>query len=267
MPNTNIAICATNVAKTAALSVDTQVASLPITNLAGDQGASSMSWRSGNTNIAHITATFAAAATVQAVSFHRANFTAQIRWSIVLYLNNKVVVSYGAAADGSDNGTAQVANCNNGQIIYIFSQAYTADTMKLELWEPSGNPDGYLSAGMLFVGPIWQPKRNFDYSSTYGRSAIVDETKSINGMEFPQYRNQQRVLKISHQSLGYEETPALDSIFAVAMTGTNILVVPDLTPANINNRTVFGRMVPDSITNPFGGANRSGASFTITERL
>lgn len=264
MANTNIAFGATNLAKTGAITADNQVATMPATNLAGDQGGASMSWRSTSNGLAFIYLTLPSATTIQAVSLHRTNFSNSQLWWFEIYsggANGTRVGNLGGP------GQDQPANPVNGQIVSILPNPVVGNYVRIRLNDPAGNPDGYLSAGMLFVGPIWQPKRNFDYSSTYGRSAIVDETKSINGMEFPQYRNQQRVLKISHQSLGYEETPALDSIFAVAMTGTNILVVPDLTPANINNRTVFGRMVPDSITNPFGGANRSGASFTITERL
>lgn len=257
----NICFGFANLIGAGSLTASSQVASLPVTNLTTDQGGRSQSWRTSSAAGGNLTLTFSSAQTVQAVSFHRGNFSSTATWSVQLSLSGNVVASYGGS------GNTRPCNAVGGQVVYVFPSAVSCDKVVVSLSEPNGNPEGFLSVGLAYIGPVWQPARNFATSSTMGRTSIVGEITSINGTEYPQFRNQQRTASISHQSLGLDEAATLDGLYAVAETGANILIVPDPASPLINSRAIFGRVTPGDITSPYGGAPRAASTMTIKERL
>lgn len=236
------------------LSADQAVAGLPVSNLRLPQGAASLGWRSPVLT-ATLTLTLSQVETVRGVSVHRTNLSAQASWTVVV-----------SRAGSEQVRTSQPCQTLNGQALLILPSDVTGDTVQVTLEDP-GNPDGYLSIPLCFIGALWQPVRNYSTSSTSGWDYGIDETTSLSGEEFPQARWSRRKLSIAHQSLGDTDLPAVRAMASVSSQGGNILFLPDPDLVPLSETALFGRVSLSDISNPFGPADRHAVTFSLTERL
>lgn len=249
------ALGAQNALMDATLQGNAQVPGLPISNLQTDQGAPSTAWRVAGTE-AYLIARLPRPATCQGFSFHRTNLTAQARYSLVARLGEALVVVTGG----------QTTDTVGGQFLVVFPNEVAIDRLDISISDP-GNPDGFLSFPLAYLGPLWQPERNMSWEGNESRQATIDETTSLSGVEYPTLRYRQRVLSIDHQSLGADELPMIRAIESTAATGRNILFVPDLSADNRNSAMIFGRLTPGDISCPAGAADRRATTMTMKERL
>ncbi len=236
------------------LTADQAVAGLPVSNLQLPQGAASLGWRSPVLT-ATLTLTLSQVETLRAVSVHRTNLSAQARWTVMV-----------SRAGVEQVRTSQPCQTLNGQALLILRADVTGDTVQVTLEDP-GNPDGYLSIPLCFIGTLWQPVRNYSTSSTDSWDYGIDETTSLSGEEFPQARWSRRKLSIVHQSLGDVDLPAVRVMASVSGQGGNILFLPDPDRVPLAETALFGRVALSEISNPFGPADRHAVTFTLTERL
>ncbi|MFT8776258.1 MAG: hypothetical protein ABF893_06315, partial [Gluconacetobacter liquefaciens] len=172
----------------ATLTADAQAVRLPVSNLRTQQGAPSLGWRTPGTT-AGLTLSLSAAAPLRAISLHRTNLTALATWSIT-------VSSGGATAWAADGGPIV-----GGQGLAVAPAAVAGDRVRITISDPT-NPDGWLDVPLAYVGPLWQPARNFSTDSTTGRALGQDSLTSLAGTEFVEARWYQRTASIAHQSLG-----------------------------------------------------------------
>ena len=243
-----------NLILSAALTADSSVAALPVSNLTSPQGSSAYAWRALGTQ-ATLTVQFAQASSVRAVSLHRTNLTAGASWRLVLRLHDAVV---------QDVTTAMATT--GGQATFVFPPDLVADAVQITISDAT-NPDGYLSVPLAYVGPLWQPIRNFSTDSTSGFNLGVDEVTALSGAEFPQMRWIQKKASIAHQSYGSAEADILSDIQAVAARGENILFIPDPSAPALQKQAIYGRLSGGDLGNPFGAADRRSWTFNMTERL
>lgn len=134
------------------------------------------------------------------------------------------------------------------QAVCVLPAELSCDVVAITIADP-GNPDGYLSIPLAYVGPLWQPVRNFSTDSSSGFNLGVDEVTALSGAEFPQMRWIQRKASIAHQSYGAAETAILREIQRVAAVGENILFLPDPGAAS-QEEAIFGRLSGGDIGNP-----------------
>lgn len=239
----------------ATLTADAQVARLPVSNLRNQQGAASLGWRVPRTT-AGLTVAWSGASPIRAVSFHRTNLTAGATWSVTVY--------NGATGVWSASGGPVVG----GQILAVAPATVTGDSARITVNDPE-NPDGWLDLPLAYVGPLWQPARNFSTDSTVGRALGQDSLTSLAGTEFVEARWYQRTASIAHQSLGDADAAVLDQILRAAATGQNILFLPDpgADATTLAEQALFGRLSGGDLSNPFGAADRHSITLTMTERL
>lgn len=239
----------------AALSASAQVSGLPVTNLRNQQGAPSLGWRAPGTTVT-LTISHPPAGPWRAFGLFRTNLSAAAQMTVTLTLGGNTVWQ----------GSAQAVA--NGQILLVSPQTVTADTAIIQITD-SGNPDGYLSIPLAYAGPLWQPARNYSTESTADRNLGVDSITTLGGAEFVSARWYQRSLSIAHQSYGDADAVVLEQILRVAATGQNILFLPDpsATPDVLAEKSLFGRLSGNDLTNPFGNADRHALTLTLTERL
>ncbi|KXV51237.1 hypothetical protein AD945_00540 [Gluconobacter albidus] len=242
-----------NAVLSAVLSTDSAAVTLPVTNLTSPQGNPAYAWRAEATT-ATLTVALSQRGGVRVVSVHRTNLTAQASWRIV-------VSSAGNVLHDATQPMAIVA----GQAVCVLPAELQCDVVAITIADP-GNPDGYLSIPLAYVGPLWQPVRNFSTDSSSGFNLGVDEVTALSGAEFPQMRWIQRKASIAHQSYGVAETATLREIQRVAAVGENILFLPDPGAAS-QEEAIFGRLSGGDIGNPYGPADRRSWTFTQTERL
>ncbi|NVN44852.1 hypothetical protein HW537_13185 [Asaia siamensis] len=239
----------------ASLQGNDQVAGLPVSNLQNDQGAPSTAWRVPGKE-AYLIARLPRLTACRGFSFHRTNLTAGARYALVGRVGETPVVNTGG----------QVADTVAGQFLVLFPSELEIDRLDISISD-QGNPDGFLSFPLAYLGPLWQPERNMSWQGNESQQATIDEATSLSGVEYPTLRYRQRVVAIDHQSLGIAELPKIRSIESTAATGRNILFVPDLTAADRNSAMIFGRLTPGEITSPAGAADRRATTMTIKERL
>jgi len=250
----NCGLGAENQVLLAQLTASAAVATLPAGNLTSQQGSASYAWRVPATE-ATLTLDFASVAPVRAVSVHRTNLMPAASWTVTCLNGDAVVWSQSGAM-----------NVVSGQALCILPPGISGNRVTIAISDP-GNPDGFLSIPLMYVGDLWQPVRNFSTDSTSSFALGVDEATALSGAEFPQHRWTQRKLSIAHQSYGAAEVAVLQQIQRVAATGQNILFVPDPASSRANVESLFGRLSGGEIGNPFGAADRRSWTFTQTERL
>ncbi|MFW7267546.1 hypothetical protein ACMAUO_06190 [Gluconacetobacter sp. Hr-1-5] len=239
----------------ATLTADAQAARLPVSNLRNQQGAPSLGWRTPGT-AAGLALSLSAAAPLRAISLHRTNLTALATWT--------VTVSSGGQPVWTTNGGPIVG----GQSVVVAPATLAGDTVRLTISDPT-NPDGWLDVPLAYVGPLWQPVRNFSTDSTTGRALGQDSLTSLAGTEFVDARWYQRTASIAHQSLGDADSAVIEQILRVAATGQNILFLPDpgADSGTLARQALFGRLSGADLSNPFGAADRHAITLTMTERL
>lgn len=252
------AICAfgyDNAVPSASLTATSEIATMPVTNLASAQGAPAYAWRSPATT-ATVTIRPGYRRAWRAFSLHRTNLTTEALWRVVVLQGSAAVYDSGLIATALDQG----------QCVLALPAEAQGDAVAISIADPR-NPDGYLSIALAYAGGLWQPQRNMSWQGSEGTDGAIDEATSLSGVEYPQFRWSRRTVSIDHESLGAEELPIVRAIGAAGWAGSNVLFVPDPSGGTINSDAIFGRLTPSDIGNPAQGANRRSTKMTIKERL
>jgi hypothetical protein len=145
--------------------------------------------------------------------------------------------------------------------------AQTLRYWRIEM-DDTGNTDGWLQVGRVFIGKVWAPAYNMKYGVTFGYTdATVSET-SLTGEEFFDVRSRTREHKFELGFLSKEE--AFSHVLAMQQqlgTSGEMLISQDRDDAANVPRTCFlGRMKSISpITSP--NCNIWTTSFEIKEIL
>ena len=236
------------------------ISGLPVSNLQNPYGAASLGWRiaaGGDGWGGYFKAALSSVLPIRVVSLHRANLSSSASWRILIHNGATVVFD-------------QTVPCSvqNGQCFQVLPAAISGDTVEVTVWD-AGNPDGFLSIPLAYVGPLWQPQRNYASSSTETLTVGQQSTTMLNGTEFVDARYVQRGLSITHESYGDADIIVLRQIQRVAASGQNILFLPDpsLPSEDLASAGVFGRLSGGDLSNPYGPADRHAQTFTLTERL
>lgn len=236
-----------------ALVADTQSSALPVSNLRTQQGATSLGWRIPGLN-GGLTLTLPGLSALRVASLHRTNLTAAAQWSVTIY-------NAGAAVWSGQGGPVA-----GGQSLVCAPEAVLGDSVRLSLSDPA-NPDGWMDIPLAYIGPLWQPVRNFSTQSTAGGTLGADTITALGGAEFVTPRWYQRTGSITHQSLGTAEATIVAQIVRTAATGQNILFLPDPSASALAEQALFGRLSGGDLSNPFGAADRHAITLNMTERL
>ncbi|MBF0858399.1 hypothetical protein HKD24_04105 [Gluconobacter sp. LMG 31484] len=236
------------------------VSSLPVSNLQNQQGAASLAWRitgEGSGWSADFTARFPSVLPIRVISLHRTNLSSKALWRIQVHNDTTVVFDQNMPC-----------HVSNGQCLFVLPAEVAGNTVEITVWNVS-NPDGFISLPLAYVGPLWQPQRNYASSSTESLTLGQQSTTMLNGAEFVDARYVQRGLSIVHESYGDADVTVLRQIQQAAASGQNILFLPDPSqaPADLASQAVFGRLAGGDLSNPYGPTDRHAQTFTLTERL
>lgn len=133
----------------------------------------------------------------------------------------------------------------------VFGTAIRARYLRIEL-DDTGNDDGYLQAGVLFVGPGWTPSINMSYGWTIEQIDNSTITRSRGGQS---YVNQQPIIRRLVVSFDYlPEAEIYGNIFEIARKGRSLPVIAMPDPDNtdqLHRQVVYGHLTGDiKIINP-----------------
>lgn len=238
-------------------------ANMGVGNLQSDQGSPSTAWQtaSGTLTAGVQIIPAAPAQTWRAAGVFRTNLTSAAQ--VNFYLFN------GPQPSGSATQVAHLAvSPVNGQAVAIFSADTVADWMQINVTD-TGNQDGFINVPLAFAGPAWLPAMGASWQSTHGRDDQVVEATTRGGQEYPTLYWQRRHYALALDGVrGSEVWASLDPLERVARAGGNVLFVPDITSADMQNQAIFGRLKPTAdVSYPYQAADRRAWRAQITERL
>jgi hypothetical protein len=107
------------------------------------------------------------------------------------------------------------------------------DNQELQWWKheitDTGNPDGYLEAGRIFLGPIWEPERNFapgggQKSRNDGSILSSSEGGQISSIELDKFSPYEYIF----ESVMIEDKANFDALFEAMGHAKGWFFIPDL---------------------------------------
>lgn len=119
------------------------------------------------------------------------------------------VYPFGSLPWGAPNwwpGTYALEEIENytWNIVRDLGDTYVLPNWKFEFSDPN-NPDGYVDAGRLFMGPAWQPQRNMDYGGSLAWEDPSPIQTAKSGAEYPNKRKPYRVARFVTGQLSEDE--------------------------------------------------------------
>lgn len=142
-----------------------------------------------------------------------------------------------------------------------------ARRLRLEL-DDAGNPDGWLQAGRLVVGPAWQPRVNLQYGWSIEQVDDSRTVRSRGGQSYVDVQPKYRRLRFAFDHLERDEVfGQAYELERLKGVGGDLMVMVD--PDDLQHRhrhTVYGVLTETSpIANPTPG--RFAKTFTVDEML
>lgn len=236
---------------------------MPVTNIATEAGGADQAWQSvGITG--SITLTLPAADSFRAFGLFRTNLTdsATIRWRVFPTSSTGGSATY-------DSGTV-LAGVMRGyaQTVLVLPNAVPGQAIQVDIADTS-NPDGFLNVPLAYAGPVWQAARNFDASSSTGRTMQSNKTITRGGGVINRLDWIKRTFTLSLSGIRAAEVwPKVMDVDLYARRGNNVLFVPDPLDPLINSTAIYGELEASSeVTYPNRVIEARGWKAIITERL
>jgi hypothetical protein len=262
----NTLIGSANIWKTGSVSAGSSVSGLGPANLQGDSCTPSAGWQSANGVVTAVGgATLQLTSSLAGVTWRefgvfQTNLTESAAVTFKLWLTAGPTLVWSIAAPGPMNGYAQV--------VVDAGQDYVADYLTID-FDDSGNPDSHINVGGAFAGPAWQPLIGMSWNTTYGSTIRQARTQSRGGQETRRLLSRQRFWSVELQAV--RDTEAWDDLAEldrIAALGGNVLLIPDITSADIYREAVFGPLdVVSDVSFPFQTTDARAWRGKITERL
>lgn len=238
---------------------------LTVGNLQDQQTSDASSWRTNGSVVdAYFVAGAASSVTWRAFGLFRTNLTsaATIRWRVSDATGNVDNPVY-----DSDVIPAGVVP-GIGQTVHVAPSDKIGPTIACDIDDP-GNPDGFISVGGAFAGPIWRPKVNISPESAIAHNRARSVVTARSGAQYVTPLYMQRGWSIAHDGLADSDLwSQLWPLDQAANLGTNILFIPDSASAKIASETVFGMLeITSNITFQTPRGEFRGWRAKIMERL
>lgn len=246
-----------NSVKTATLIATAAEANLPVTNVSNDQGSPAQAWQTpAGVTTASLTIVLPVRTSLRVFGFYRTNLTSAAVVSASLYTTPTALV-----------GT-QTMSVSNGAATGVLTAALSADFVIISITDTT-NPDGFLSIPLAFAGIAWQPLTALSYSTTMGRDDLSDTIITRGGQQWINMRATSRRWELALDGVRESEAfTQLDALDRASRTGSNVLVVPNISGANMAAEAAFGVLKGTAdIGWPYAAADRRSWRARLTERL
>lgn len=128
--------------------------------------------------------------------------------------------------------------------IHLLSNPPTMRYWKVEI-DDTGNGDGHIQIGRLFMATGWRPTYNYIYGAELGYQDPTGVDTSLSGAEFFDPRSKYRTFRFSLDALGNDEAyGSMLELQRLAGTSGEVLLVPDSDdPASFPARAFVGRLI------------------------
>jgi hypothetical protein len=239
------------------VSAGSQNASTPAGNLKDPQLA--FKWRtSAGTNSTHILADLGAIRSLDVVALVSTNLTAAATWRIRLSTTD----SSGTSGNAHDSGS-RPANADplyNGTAIYFLPAPANGRYLRVDLTDTSL---AFLEAGRLIAGACWRLTYNYRFGWSMAAADDAAVLTTWGGADWRDARPTRRRLRAELLMTKAEYQQQGQALMRAV--GADILFVLDPDSANLSRDSVFGRLAPVELRNPYPA--RYTAVIDVTERL
>jgi len=257
-----------NFAQDAVITAGSEEATLAASNVATDQGSPEYAWQTLNGDL---TAADGATLTIKPTTLQQTwrgivlagtNLTAGA--TLTFTLKNYASPSDTTVATSSASGPPMAFR----QVCHVLSADTVADYLVISI-DDAANPDGHVNVPLVHCGGLWLPEYGRTSKSSFSSANRLDRFVTLGGQEFNDARWEQRVIGIDLDAIAAatEHWPSLAAMERIARLGRNVLAIPDIASATINQEAVLGTMTVTPKTYGMRTADRLVASITVTERL
>nr|WP_298685217.1 hypothetical protein [uncultured Dongia sp.] len=225
---------------TAVLATNSEVATLPVSNIKDLHGATV--WRTQAATGIEVTADLGAAQPVSVMAVAGAQVSAALQWRLRLSTTD--------AHDGDlyDSGLiaadpAEIVKAR-WQALLLLPTIVTARYIKINLEDSGRVGVGSIDIGHLWLADLWQPRRNFSYGAQNITIDPTQKSKSIGGQNYSDIRNKFRAERFEFNFLGEDEVVEIisDQLDAVAGISGNILYIKSPGGERQNRQMIIGQM-------------------------
>lgn len=173
----------------------------PVTNLATVQPTEK--WRTAGLTSTYFDLDNGSAMTMRAVALMATNLTSTA--TIRVQLSDVAA----GGTDIADSGTVSAGVLANTEslidppknALYVFSAAQTARYARVTLADAALSGTGYIEVGRAFIGPVWQPTRNFELAAPFAFDDSTREQESDGGQEFLEEGTMRRIVELRFRNL------------------------------------------------------------------
>lgn len=208
---------------------------MTVGNLQDQQCSDASSWRSAADLTTWFSMDAGAATTWQAFGVFRTNLTsaATVRWTVSNVADFSVLVY--------DSGTLSAGVVAGiGQAVFVAPSVITGRYAAVDIEDPT-NPDGFISVGGAYFGPMWRPAINISPQSALAHTRARSVVTARSGTQYVTPLFMQRGWTIAHDGLAIADLwTQLWPLDQAAHLGQNILLIPDSASANRQAESVFG---------------------------
>lgn len=247
-----------NLAVLGVVSATSQQPALPATSL--QQAHLAVKWRSTSLATQNIDLDNGSAKTMGLIGLFGSNLTSAATWTITMG------TTQGASGVYSSGSIAASVVAGYGQAIHLLPADLSARWCRIALVD-AANPDGFMEAGALFVGPSFRPQRNFSYGRALGFVDPSVRSKSKGGQLYSDLRDRYRAQEFEFEGLTeaelFNEALEMDRQRGVA---DSILFCPD-DAGTFRTRTAIWGTIADATPGVHTALPVYGKRYRIEERL
>lgn len=249
-----------NKADVAALTTDSEIATLPASNV--QQPHVSRKWHTvAGVKSAYLIMDMASSLSCSVLALLGTNFTS----GGTLRLRGSDSDATGATGEKYDSGTVNAGVVAGYGAAYKSFTAAAARYWRLDLADASVASN--LQVGRVFLGPSWMPSVNQEYGWSVTPLDPSDLDESYGGQDYADIRPQRRQLQFSLNFM--DQAEMVGNAFAMARANgrvTDVLAIHDIAGAYLSQQSVWGLLqASEPLVNDDWNIYRQ--KFTIKERL
>jgi hypothetical protein len=280
----NLVIGYRNRVDDATLSGGSFIAAAPVTNLQDKRITRVARSSDAATTSTRIDIDLGSSLACQAFALINHNLGASATWTITAGTSSGASDTYSGSAravvqmstspdlltwgeSGFWEGTGDEWVRNTHPVIYVHTSQLSARYWRIQITD-TGNADGYVQVGRIYIGPVLIPAKNDSYGRGQGFSDFTTFERGATGASFARLGRKAKRADIAMDWMTLEEQRAMRSIMRRGGADEDVLWCPDSTDAAVQQEFGFLGTVTaglDSITTPYLGAY--SGKFTIEERL
>lgn len=200
-------------------------------------------WRATDLNNAYVTIDFGSAKEINLIALLFTNASSAATWRVRAAATEADVTASPAYDSGSNTlwPTTGLDDWDTVNAILFLSTSQTYRYWRIDVSD-TGNSDGYIEAGRLYMANAWQSTRGQAFGWSIGWEDESPKPQAIGGQTYPVRRTPRRILNMSINFL--QETEIYNNAFQIdrlrGQARDILFIVDPDKSARLQDQTVYG---------------------------